>query len=415
MSLDSSPVPTTKSRSRPAKLVRLADLSTWIVVLLLIGYPLLGTLVAFTSLPSLVASVPVRALILIFSLLLIFKSKRPVLKHFGFQVIFLFWLLYFLRLLWDMFMVGIPVAGDFMFNFILFSIVPAFALMHVHEINEQHLTSRLLTLGSIACVLAMLAAYTNLAEARSFTDQAEGRLFLDTVNPITYGHVGVTTIIAALAKSQHCTKLTEWMTVAVAGTLGILAIQLSGSRGPLVSLLICIVALAFIKKSFRWMLLPLVGVVIMFFSGAFVESDNLLASRLSSSVQSDNSEVRIVMQAGAIQQFLDNPILGSAILEQQFQDYPHNLFVESAMALGICGLLLIVAITSIMLRGVTRHFQLGTLLIPLLALQYLSAAQFSGSIAASSSMWALLSLVAVNQKNRTQRKSKFSNRSHLRT
>jgi O-antigen ligase len=382
-----------------------ADLAAWIVALSLVGYPMLGTLVAFTALPSLAASIPVRASIIIFSLMLMLRSKVVVTKHLRFQVIILFWSLYFVRLVWDMFVARIPVAGDFMFNFIFFSIVPAVALMHAREINERRLTDLLFVYGSVTCVLATLAYFTDLAISRSFTEEAEGRLVLDTVNPITYGHVGVTTLLAALSKSRRCTSAMDWVSVAAASALGLLAIQLSGSRGPLMSLLICILALACFNKAYRWMLLPFFALILLFFAGAFDESGNLLASRLTSSVQSDNSEVRIIMQAGAIQQFLDSPVFGSAIVERQFQDYPHNLFVESAMAMGVIGLVLIIGISIFLLRGVAQKIKGWSLLLALIALQYFSAAQFSGSISASSPFWVLVALVAPGRKTQAQRKS----------
>lgn len=377
--------------------MRTSDMAVWIVVLVLLAYPLFGTLVAFTSLPSSVASWPIRGLVLIFSLLIILKSKNSPLGNFNFNIIAIFWLLYFIRLLWDLAIVQIPLASDFMFSFVFFTLVPAVAMMHIRALDEKKLTALLLNIGSFICILAVIATYTSAAASRSFTAEAEGRLFLDTVNPITYGHVGVTTIIAALAKLRCCSKRSDWIITVLALILGAFTIQLSGSRGPLVTLFICIFALAIFNKSFRWLLFPVLGVVILFFAGAFAESENILTSRIASTLQRDNTEVRVVMQAGAIQQFLDNPFFGSAIIEFEFQDYPHNIIIESAMALGIVGLLLIAYITFVSFRGIYKNLKMGALLFPMLSLQYIMAVQFSGHIAASNSMWLFTIIMLLNR------------------
>jgi O-antigen ligase len=158
-----------------------------------------------------------------------------------------------------------------------------------------------------------------------------------------------------------------------------------------------VVAVSVSVKRYRWLLLPLAALVFATFGGAAGDSDNLLTSRIVSSAQFDNSEIRVLMQAGAIEQFLDSPWLGSAIIERQFEDYPHNAFVESLMALGIVGGLMMLGMALILLRGAVAHFRHGALLVPLLAVQYFGAAQFSGSLAASDSLWLLLALVTVRR------------------
>jgi O-antigen ligase len=95
-----------------------------------------------------------------------------------------------------------------------------------------------------------------------------------------------------------------------------------------------------------------------------------------------------------LQQFYDSPWVGSAIIELQFYDYPHNVFIEGAMAVGLAGLLLLVFIILRAVRRIFRALRQGSLLVPLLALQMLTAAQVSGSISQSASMWMFLALFA---------------------
>ena len=370
----------------------------------MLAYPLFGTLVAFTSLPSLVASVPVRALVLLLSLSLILRTPRAVWASTGAWLIFLFWVIYFARLMWDWWVVGIPVASEFTLNFIAFSIPTAIAFLHAPAIDERKLSIQLLALGAVTCFLAIIAYYTGLAGERSSTEFAGGRLFLETVNPITFGHVGVTTLLAALSMTRYCTRYIEWTVLASAAVLGCVVIQIAGSRGPLLSLVVCVLAVGLICKHYRWLLLPLIFGGLLMFGGSSIESESLLVSRANSSLSNDSPEIRVLMMAGALQQFYDSPWVGSSIIEQQFEDHPHNPFLEAAMAVGLSGLLLLVCISLGALWRVFRALREGDLLVPLLALQALVAAQGSGSISQSASMWMFLALFAgasVRQRRRS--------------
>lgn len=371
-----------------------ADKAAWIIALSLLAYPLLGTLVAFTSLPSLVASVPVRALVLLLALSLTLRTRSAVWLSTGASLLFAFWAIYLTRLLWDWWIVGIPVASEFTLNFVVFCIPTAMAFMHAPAIDERKLSRMLLVLGVVTCLLAIVANSTNLASARSFTEDAEGRLFLDTVNPITFGHVGTTTILATLGVSRYCTRKIEWLGLAAAAAIGSTAILLGGSRGPLVALLVCITLAALLVKGYRWLLLPLIAGGLLVFGEGSVDSEILLGSRVTSSVQSDSPEIRVLMAAGAVEQFLESPLVGSAIIERQFEDYPHNPFLEAAMAVGVAGLLLLVIINFRALKRILRSLRRGNLLVPLLAVQALVGAQVSGSLSASASLWLFLALFA---------------------
>lgn len=371
-----------------------ADLATWLVVISLLGYPILGTLVAFTSLSTLFGSFPVRALVLILSFRLIHNSTHDVWKVTGYRVVAIFWGLYFIRLIWDAFVPQIFVADEFMFKFIFFSVIPSFALMHISQLDENKLGYRLLILGIVGCALAVIAGNTDFAGVRSFTDLNEGRLFLETVNPITYGHVGVTTILAAVAVFQYSKGwFWRWLVLILAVGLGLYTIHLAGSRGPVVSLLFCMIALAVFNRRYRWIIFSLVGMVALLLIGISGQADSLVVSRLTYTVQSDESEIRAVMQAGAMQQFIDSPIVGSAILEKNFEDFPHNPIVESAMAVGVPGLLLFLMLCLWTLGGIRRLFRDGMLALPLITTQYIMAAMFSGSIAESTSMWLFIVLM----------------------
>ena len=116
----------------------------WLVAVVLLGYPLGGTLVALTSLPSLVASVPVRltALLLSLSLLLSFDRSRPLRVALRVRPLSLtraallaFWALYVGRLAWDWQVADVPGAASALVYLLVAGIGPAAGLL---AIGPQH-------------------------------------------------------------------------------------------------------------------------------------------------------------------------------------------------------------------------------------------------------------------------------------
>lgn len=364
----------------------------WVISLLLLAYPLLGTLVAFTSLPSLVASVPVRTLILFLSFYLLASSDRAVAATGAAKLIIVFFCAYSIRLLWDWSVADIPVAVEYGVKFLVFCVPTALAFLHCQKLDEPRLARNLLVVGSVVCILAMVAYDTNITGVRSTTEEAEGRLFLDTVNPITFGHVGVTTILAGVAVLRFSKGLLGWTAAGAAITLGFIALQMAGSRGPLISLLICLFAAAALAKSQRWLVIPLVVGAIFLFINAADDTQNLLAARLIATVSGGDAEERVLLAQGAAAQFFDSPLLGSAIVEKTLGIFPHNPFLESAMAIGVLGLLFFCVINVIAIAKIASALRSGEILVPLLAVQAITAAQVSGSLFESASMWMFLAL-----------------------
>lgn len=368
------------------------------IVITLFAYPILGTLVAFTPFSSLTASIPVRLSLSILFVVLILRTKSYVWGRSASVLIFFFFLVYFIRLLWDLFIAEVPQASEFAFKFIAFCIPSGMAFLCRPSISEIKLGWAVIAFGGLACCMAIIAATTDLSGIRSFTEQSEGRLFLDTVNPITYGHVGVSTLLGTLYIATIFTSW-WWRTLLIfISILGYLAIYFSGSRGPLITLLICLFVLGLFSKRYRLILtiysLLLIALIATFFTldlSEFMGGNGLWISRMNDTfVRNGSPEIRQLMIYGALDQFIESPILGSSIIENHFQDFPHNPFVESAMALGLGGLLIFISINFIAINNIIKSLRQDAILMPLFAIQALVAAQFSGSLFESSFMWMIL-------------------------
>jgi O-antigen ligase len=125
--------------------------------------------------------------------------------------------------------------------------------------------------------------------------------------------------------------------------------------------------------------------------------DSLVIARFSGltadEIIEESAIYRIEVQGGAFAQFLDNPFLGSAYTELMHLTYPHNMILQTTMALGMLGLLLLIPLLK---NGASRAAQMaraGQYLPALLLLQYFINEMLSGSLATSTAFWTLLVVV----------------------
>jgi hypothetical protein len=389
---NSKPSPHRQNKKREDSFFNSSDTAGWIIVLSLLAYPLFGIIVAFTSLPSLAVSIPVRLLILLLSLSLILGKKRFAWKSNASIFLFLFWTIYLVRLLWDWQIVGIPLGGQFTFSFLFFCVPTAIVFLNSPSIDSRKLSLRLLMFGIPTCIFAFIAAHTDFAGVRSFTKIHEDRLFLETVNPISLGHAAVTTLIAAISTVRYCTKKIELIGLGVVVMLCLLTVQLSGSRGPLFALVTCYLVVLLVNRRNLWISLFSIGIGLFIFVYSLEHSQILLVERIKATIENGGAEERVAMAAGALQQFFDNPLFGSAIVELGSGNYPHNPWLEAPMALGIIGLVLMTALTFKAVVKIIQVIRRNELLMPLLAIQAIVGALFSGSLSGSVSMWIFLVL-----------------------
>lgn len=376
---------------------------TWLVALSFMGYPLLGTLVALTSFPSFVASVPVRLAVIFLSLSLLLSVRPNEALLFSMrripmtpvrEALLLFWFVYVCRLIWDWQVVQMPEAGPALLFLSVVGLLPALALLGVapRYWNANAFAKIAFCSGAATCAIAVAATLLGLAGERSLIEQT-GRLAFDTVNSVTYGQVAVTTLLAGLVGwSDGVPRRSIVLTGVGAGAVAALVcLQLAASKGPVVALAVCILALGVFKPRYRWLLFALLPVFTVFLFFAY---DSNLGQRFSG-VEDDLSTIeRRDLLTNAIAQFLEHPIFGNAFVETEMQTYPHNPFVEAAMATGVIGALLyalVVIICAWRLIGLLARK--GRVLLALVALQYLVEAHISGSLWASGSLWICLAMI----------------------
>ena len=377
-------------RTRVTNIRAARTLFVWLLVAAFVGYPLLGSLVAMTDWPSLAGSVPIRSFVLLVSLHLMstFRENRLTTSA---KLTLFFWLLYLSRLLWDLIIPGIPGADEALAFFVVGGVTSSLTAMLVPATiwDEARLARLLAIVGAMICIIALVATTFGLAESRSLFDATE-RLSFDTVNPITYGHVAVTTLIACFRLSGTDSDSRSRAFSGLAALAAVVLLQSSGSRGPLVALAVCVAALGLCNRRYRVIVLISIPLLVL---QALWTDDSALQQRVSIVEDDPSTLQRILLQTSAIEQYFDSPIFGSAFVELQSNTYPHNPNIEAAMATGTLGLIIFVLICGLAMWRAIALLRAGWVVIPLLAIQFMVAAQFSGSLSESNQLWIVIGLM----------------------
>jgi len=363
----------------------------WLVVLNLFGYPIVGLFSSLLDIDSVIASIPFRALVLLLSLYVIFVSARRAKWWRKNRWLAAFWIVYLLRLVYDAFVNGVPGAAEALGIFVGLCLIPSIAsgMTGLLALGEKRTSWYLAFTGGFICTLAVLMYLFGLGAARTIdVHSTGGRLVFEAVNPITLGHVAASTLIALVCLTRMRMPAANHMVLIGIGAIAVWTLLLAGSRGPMVSLACVGIAYAVVTGRFGWILALLVTLGAVLFS-----TENLIVERFTSAATDVSALERLVVQGNAILQFLASPIYGSAFTELVSLEYPHNLFIETAMALGSIGLFLMLGLLVRTTRLAFRSVRAGHTLIAMLFAQYFIGAQFSGALWGATPLWLTLALL----------------------
>ena len=320
------------------------------------GFPIAALVPVLLSMQSRPVSVAYRALVLTVSLAFLWRAARMRLPGIPLPIRWALGLLAAMllaRLAWDSLGAALPLDlpwDDLWAQVLIFALVPALPFLYLPEHMGLILARTMCTAAGVIAVMAIgIGALYSLS---NFT--GTGRLATDVINPITIGEVGVSLFIVCLSARAVDSKeqRRRWSTMVrvAGGMLGAAACVLSASKGPLLSL----VAVATLMFGYRLVRLRpgrrlaeltvaslLIGVVVAL--GALLAQHGLLAvyNRLSELTSDQSTAIRLQAWSGALAQFDASPLWGSAAVELSTRFYPHNSVLETMMATGVGGLVLV--------------------------------------------------------------------------
>ncbi|MGX5173686.1 O-antigen ligase family protein [Aliikangiella sp. IMCC44653] len=370
----------------------------FLLVSTLSGYPIVAGLSILLSIENRVLSVPFRALVLTSAIFLFVLNLRN--RSGGWQVFnliwFCFWGLFLTRLLFEFLLNYDSFSFDW-FEVIFYSIgvvfLPATACLG-SRINVIKLISpyRLLIVSLFGLIVTLIALGSEIEPSTLLS----GRLETDTLNPIAYGHLALTAIILSVwtYRQISLTKLEKVITIFIF-LFSSFCLLIAGSRGPVLSLGI-VVAVIFLRYSLSFKakyLLKYSALAIVVASLLFIlaGAEIYMIERISSSFFSDSA--RNTLLADSMSSFLENMLYGAWY---PHASYPHNLIVESFMALGVIGgvcFLFLYCYATIVAFNVIVDNKIGWL--ALLFFQYGTFVLVSGSIFYANQFWVIMILISL--------------------
>ena len=377
--------------------------------LVLIGYPIAGMAAIVADVPSWIATYPFRVMIGGMAVLLYITSIKYKNNMKRSYLLILFISIYYVRLFIDWINIVPNTIHDAYYMFITI-IIPLLSLrFSLFYWNDSKIQKSILITGTIICCSTLALGAIQLNMSSSHFSQT-GRLFFDGVNPITIGHVAVTTIISLVLYAGDDINGNRKFYIIIPCLAAITCLILAAARGPLVSLLICVIIHSIIKRNTKFILSMTFGFILV---SIFV-SINELVLRIQNFKNDESVIERWQLINDGIRDFIVSPIfgaahnivhrldinIGSSIEQNASYNYPHNLFVESLMSTGILGTsLLLITLYEVFKYLYKDYMRRNSSLITLLWVQYFIAFQFSGAIWNSAAFWICLQIICDKKNN----------------
>lgn len=195
----------------------------------------------------------------------------------------------------------------------------------------------------VVWVATWLTAAASLVLAPGYAAQILGRASTESMSPIVVGHLGVSCVVLSLF-GEYQTKLMKLVRLPCI-VLGLGLIAMSGSRGPLLTL---VVLLGFACVRFlvlRWKMWALAwpGLICGFLLlPGFLSHPALagtpVAQRLAlSSVINERATGRAGFLPAIWEMLYEEPVLGAGMSDPITRQHPHNIVLESFFTMGIVG------------------------------------------------------------------------------
>lgn len=389
--------------------VSLSSLQALLIALALAGYPLVATISTALGLNGSLLAIGMRAVVLVLSLVLILPAlSRMKIRQLKYLAIYsIFWVAYLLRMLADTSLDSIQLSkatSEYWIWAVGVCLIPSMGLMRVESSSTMPKAFYLswIALGAAALLATFFGStfVTRLDGSQSDT----GRLALESLNPISTGHMAASLIILSgwywwkVLKPHRLLKAASVACMLV----GFYLLISSASRGPLFALISVLGVLLMTFKLRR--MLKIAGATLVLLAAlipialSYVDLETIqLAARIADSTSGEDQSVgsRQESFSGAWNQFLENPIMGDFLEERSTGYYPHNLVLEAFMSTGVTGGIALLAVTLIatwkafvLIREQRSYAWVGMIFI-----QYCVGSQMSGAIYSSATFWVFSVLV----------------------
>lgn len=393
-------------------------LSTFNLFLIFVGYQLVTSIFlpnyyTYEGTQSLIntriVTIPYRALALGVSLLVIVLNWREKIRlNIPLKLYFIFWGLLSIRILYDLkvrtdIVVDVTKSQETIIYTFLTCLLPAFSVLRSIRSIDFNLAFKWIFIGYVILIPIF---YYNNPFLFSLVDAGVRLSGNIAMNTISFGQYGVTLALLALFWKKQSDQIWQIVLSILLVCVGIFIMLRSGSRGPLMTLIGCLIFFFTARqRSYIGSLCILLLLVVLLLSFSTVLLDKIqelspvMASRLSlSGTETQFEELsngRSSMYGAAIAKFANHPVLGDtfAIFYPNGSfTYCHNIILDAFMGLGLFGGILFTIMLFLAFRSsfqMVLH-QKQNWWLALLCIQSIISYMFSGGFYYAGSLNALL-------------------------
>jgi O-antigen ligase len=376
-----------------------------LLALSIFGFPIAALLEAIAGTGSQSITIPYRIAVVAISILILvllpFSKSRGRLDAW----LFLFLALYLMRLVYDYqtnYIPGNIVALQFYVGIVIIPLI-ANALGGVSRFNDQLLAKTIMFGAGSVALLASLGERLGLAyNPWEQYGRVDVRLAFEALNPISLGQVAASAMLASfIVLSNRENRKFLYLAALIIITISSILLIQAGSRGALVSVGAAIIWYGLTKFKRALIIAPLFFVVLSYGVAQTEVFEKLIGLQEGGVYQDSSALSRLDSQKVAIADFLDEPLFGKHYANPSLDDgeYPHNIIIETAMALGIVGLILWV----IMLFKAGKAMIIGAAstrpMLCLLFVQKFIGTLLSGAIWGADATFMLLMLILAIDRN----------------
>jgi len=321
-------------------------------------------------------SVPIRLITSAMMLYVFLKNFKPITKKMQIPLLVfsLFWFLYYIKVFYCDAIMGYPLnrsGFEYVFYSVNFCVLPflCFASIDFRKYKRLILNALILSGFVMACVCIyvyrdyLTLGLGRLSDVQYIDENAE------TLSPLALSYCGAITIILCFYKLFFESKELNIKTIiylALTITASFLIWFLGSSRGSFLAIMVCLpLFFIYLPTKRKILFTALLIVILPVINAAIHLTGSSILDRVSSTVDSGDV-TRGNLWRDAWNEFLDYPLLGNRI---EIGFYPHNFILETLMATGIAGFMLLLCL---LIPGIKRACQWSSVdksyLIPFIVL-----------------------------------------------
>lgn len=366
-------------------------------VLILLGFPLAGLISSILGLGDSQITIAFRILVCVISIICISTSRKNNSFENAEPLLFIFFIFYALRLFvdWQILLIDESDKAMLFFLFVVSLPVIASTSQVLDSDGDKEMAILCALTGSFFCILVIASKFLGLSYNRyEMYNIQDERLGFTSLNSISLGYAGyisfISTLVVALKYSQGYMK-TIWYGCSL---IGLVVVILSNSRSPAIASVLSII-LILSSNSDRLIILTIIGVIfITIMQAMFSDEISHVLDRLFKDGSFAHDEAREYLRGLALEAFISNPLFGAFHIDPSVGkgNYPHNIFFDVAMSLGLIGLIPFITILIKSIRNYIHFFSKDYPFLSIILIGLFIQTNTSGTIWGHDSFFMVLSV-----------------------